>query len=204
MITVMLIDDHPIVRAGVRAVLDTATHVTVVGESASGEEGVAAAALLSPNVVLCDLRLGAGIDGIETTRRLRALPAPPAVLILTTYDRDVDILRAIEAGAAGYLLKDAPTVEILGALAAAAAGQTVLAPELARRAGALRHDPELTKRELEVLKLVARGDSNRDIARALFVSETTIKTHVAHILTKLGVVNRSHAAAVARERGLIE
>jgi len=204
--TVLLVDDHPIVRTGLRAVLEAAPGTRVVGEAASGEEAVAAAGLLRPDVVLCDLRLGEGIDGIETTARIRSTAGAPAVLILTTYDRDADILRAIEAGAAGYLLKDAPTATILAGIADAAAGRTVLAPELAHRVSARRADPEarLTGRETEVLALLAEGRSNREIARELFLSEATVKTHVAHVIAKLGADNRSRAVAVARERGLLE
>lgn len=204
--TVLLVDDHPIVRAGLRAVLDAAPSARVVGEAASGEEAVTAAGLLRPDVVLCDLRLGDGIDGIETTARIRAAEGAPEVLILTTSDRDADILRAIEAGAVGYLLKDATTATILSGIAAAAAGRTVLAPELAHRVSERRADPDarLTGRETEVLALLAEGRSNREIARGLFLSEATVKTHVAHVIAKLGADSRSRAVAVARERGLID
>ncbi|MBK0418311.1 response regulator transcription factor [Leucobacter sp. CSA1] len=203
-LSVLLVDDHPIVRAGLRTVLDSAVGARVVGEAATGEEAIEAADVLRPDVVLCDLRLGDGIDGIETTARLRELRSAPAVLILTTSDRDVDVLRAIEAGAAGYLLKDAPTGTILAGIADAAAGRTVIAPELRVRAERAAPAARLTERELEVLALLAEGRSNREIARRLFVSESTVKTHVVHLLAKLGADSRGRAAAVARERGLLE
>ncbi|UOR00897.1 response regulator transcription factor [Leucobacter allii] len=204
--TVLLVDDHPIVRAGLRAVLDAAPGARVVGEAASGEEAVTAAGLLRPDVVLCDLRLGAGIDGIETTARIRAAEGAPEVLILTTFDRDADILRAIEAGAAGYLMKDAPTATILAGIADAAAGRTVLAPGVLARVSACGAAPAtpLTGREREVLARLAEGASNREIARALFLSEATVKTHVAHVLAKLGAGSRSRAVALARDRGLLD
>lgn len=202
---VVLIDDHPVVRAGMRAVLDAQSDVTVIGEAATGEQGVAIAAALAPDVVLCDLRLGDGIDGIETTARLRALPEPPAVIILSTFDRDADIVRAIEAGAAGYLLKDAPTTRIVAALREASAGRFVTDPDLARRVNAVRRAPRvtLTARERDVLAHLAAGASNRDIARALFIAEATVKTHIVHILDKLDADSRGRAVSIARERGLL-
>jgi len=204
-LAVLLVDDHPVVRAGLRSVLSGDPGLRVVGEAGSGEEALAAAAELRPDVVLCDLRLGAGMDGIATTARLRALDPAPAVLILTTFDRDADILRAIEAGASGYLLKDAATEAILAGIRAAAEGRTVLAPELRRRVGEHREGAasRLTEREREVLALLSDGCSNREIARTLFISEATAKTHVAHVLEKLDVDSRSRAAAVARDRGLL-
>ena len=202
--TVLLVDDHPVVRSGLRAVLDTDT-VHVVGEAATGEEALTLAAHLHPDVVLCDLRLGAGIDGIQTTAALRALDPAPAVLILTTFDRDAEILGAIEAGAAGYLLKDADPEVIVDGIRRAAAGDTVLAPDLASRVlkGMRSPLPRLTDREIEVLRLLATGSANREIARALFVTEATVKSHIVHIFTKLDVDSRSRAIHVARETGLI-
>lgn len=203
--TVLLVDDHPIVRAGLRSVLESRAGIRVVGEAGSGEEAVPAAAVLQPDVVLCDLRLGDGIDGIATTLALRRLDPAPAVLMLTTFDRDGDILRAVEAGATGYLLKDAPTEAILAGIQNAAEGRTVFDAEVARRVQAQRENaaPRLTERERAVLLLVAEGRSNREIARHLFVSEATVKTHVAHVLAKLRVDSRSRAAAVARDRGML-
>lgn len=203
--TVLLVDDHPIVRAGLRAVLEADPETRVVGEASTGEEAVSAAAVLHPQVVLCDLRLGAGMDGIATTVALRRLAPAPAVLILTTFDLDGDILRAVEAGAAGYLLKDAPTPAILAGIRDAAAGRTVFDAEVSRRVQDHRSAPasRLTERELEVLALMAEGRSNREIARHLFVSEATVKTHVAHVLGKLEAESRSRAVAVARSHGLL-
>ena len=202
--TVLLVDDHPVVRSGLRAVLESDS-VHVVGEAATGEEAVALAAHLHPDVVLCDLRLGAGIDGVQTTAALRALEPAPAVLILTTFDRDAEILGAIEAGAAGYLLKDvAPDVIIEGILRAAG-GDMFLAPDLADRVlrGMRNPLPKLTEREVEVLRLLATGASNKEMARTLFVTEATVKSHIAHIFTKLNVDSRSRAIHLAQETGLI-
>ena len=207
--TVLLVDDHPVVRSGLRAVLESATAgadaVEVVGEAATGEEAIALAGHLRPDVVLCDLRLGAGIDGIRATAALRALDPAPAVLILTTFDRDAEILGAIEAGAAGYLLKDVAPEMIVEGIRRAARGDMVLAPELATRVlkGMRNPLPKLTEREVEVLRQLATGAANREIARTLFVSEATVKTHVAHILAKLGVDSRSRPIHLARETGLI-
>lgn len=204
-ITVLLVDDHPVVRSGLRAVLDSEDSVQVVGEAATGEEALALAAHLRPDVVLCDLRLGDGIDGIETTARLRQLHPAPVVLILTTFDRDAEILGAIEAGAAGYLLKDVNPGVILDGIRRAAAGETVLAPDLQSRVLKGMRDPlpRLTDRETEVLRLLSTGSSNREIAKTLFVSEATVKSHIAHICTKLGVDSRSKAVHLAHETGLI-
>lgn len=203
-ITVLLVDDHPVVRSGLRAVLD-ADDVQVAGEAATGEEAIELAQLLHPDVVLCDLRLGEGIDGIRTTAALRALTPAPAVLILTTFDRDAEIRGAIEAGAAGYLLKEVAPELIVDGIRRAAAGGMVLAPELATRLleGLRSPLPRLTDRETEVLRLLATGAANREIARTLFVTEATVKSHLAHIFTKLDVDSRSRAIHVAREAGLI-
>lgn len=205
MTTVLLVDDHPVVRSGLRAVLDTADAVRVVGEAATGEEAIDLAGHLHPDVVLCDLRLGSGIDGIRTTSALRALDPAPAVLILTTFDRDAEILGAIEAGAAGYLLKEVDPEVIVDGIRRAAAGDMVLAPELAARVlqGMRSPRPKLTGREIEVLRLLATGSTNREIARTLFVTEATVKSHLAHIFTKLDVDSRSRAIHVAQETGLI-
>lgn len=205
MTTVLIVDDHPVVRTGLRAVLEASGKVDVVGEASTGEEAVTLAAHLHPEVVLCDLRLGDGIDGIETTSRLRALAPSPAVLILTTFDRDADILGAIEAGAAGYLLKDVAPEVIVDAISRAGDGDLFLTPELTSRVlkGMRAPLPKLTERQVEVLKLLATGASNREIARTLFVTEATVKTHLAHIFTKLDVDSRSRAVHKARETGLI-
>lgn len=203
--TVLLVDDHPVVRSGLRAVLDTGEAVEVIGEAATGEEAITLAGHLHPDVVLCDLRLGTGIDGIETTAALRALDPAPAVLILTTFDRDAEILGAIEAGAAGYLLKNVAPDVIIDGIERAAAGDMVLAPDLASRVlrGIRNPLPRLTAREIEVLKLLATGSTNKEISRALFVTEATVKSHLNHIFTKLDVDTRSRAVHLAQETGLI-
>lgn len=205
MTTVLLVDDHPVVRSGLRAVIEAGDALTVVGEAATGEEAIVLAGHLRPDVVLCDLRLGSGIDGIRTTVALRALDPAPAVLILTTFDRDAEVLGAIEAGAAGYLLKDVDPEVIVQGIRRAAAGDMVLAPDLATRVlkGMRSPLPRLTDREIEVLRHLARGATNKEIARTLFVTEATVKSHLAHIFTKLDVDSRSRAIHVAQETGLI-
>jgi DNA-binding NarL/FixJ family response regulator len=205
-IRVVLVDDHPVVRSGLRAVLALEPAVDVIGEAASGEEAVALCDELHPDVVLCDLRLGEGLDGVATTAALRALQPAPAVIILTTYDTDHDIVRAVEAGAVGYLLKDVAPATIVASLHDAAAGRMVLAPEMAQRvlASVRTPRPRLTERELEVLRLVAAGASNQDVARALFLTAATVKSHLVHIYTKLEVDSRTRAVAKARELGMVE
>ncbi|MEU8006529.1 response regulator transcription factor [Catellatospora sp. NPDC049111] len=205
MITVLLVDDHPIVRAGLRATLEADPGLRVVGEASEGDEAVRLARELCPDVVLMDLQLGPGIDGAAATARVRELPEPPRVLVLTTYDSDADILRAIEAGAIGYLLKDAEPADLLRALRAAAAGETVLAPSVATRLVSRERAPgiSLTPREAQVLQLVAGGYSNSAIARRLFISEATVKSHLVQVFAKLGVDNRTAATAEGRRRGVI-
>lgn len=201
---VAIVDDHPVVRAGLRALLESAG-IDVVGEAASGEEALLLAERVRPQVVLCDLRLGAGLNGIETTARLTALEPTPAVVILSTYDRDSELLGAIEAGALGYVLKDEPPEKIVEAIRAAAAGQVHLAPELSTRVmqGLRSTRPRLTARELEVLRHAATGASNREIADELFVSEATVKTHLVHIFEKLDVSSRGQAVRTGRDLGLV-
>jgi DNA-binding NarL/FixJ family response regulator len=201
----LLVDDHPIVRAGLRALFTAEGGVEVVAEAATGEEAIALARHLNPDVVLCDLRLGEGMDGVETTRELRALESAPAVVILTTFDRDTEILGAVEAGAGGYLLKDAPPAEIVGANPTAAAGRLIFSPEHTARVVQVMRSPrvKLTDREFDVLRLLDTGASNREIAKQLFVTEATVKTHLVHIFDKLGVDGRSRAVAIARETGLL-
>lgn len=205
MTTVLLVDDHPIVRAGLRSLFVGRTDVEIVGEAATGEEAIVLAQHLHPDVVLCDLRLGEGMDGIQTTAALRALDRPPAVIILTTFDRDAEILGAIEAGAAGYLLKDVAPEMIAAAIHRAATGHTVLSSVLTARVVEVMRSPrvKLTERELEVLRLLDTGASNREIAKMLFVTEATVKTHLVHVFEKLGVSSRSRAIAAARESGIL-
>ncbi|MGV9776278.1 response regulator [Streptosporangium sp. NPDC003464] len=203
MIRLLLVDDHPVVRKGLRAVFDQAADMAVVGEAATGEEAVRLAP--GADVVLMDLRLGAGMSGAESTRLIGRLPRPPRVLVLTTYDTDGDIFTAIEAGAAGYLLKDAPTDNLLDAIRAVVRGETILAPPVAARLVTRMRSPQapLSPREVEIVALVADGLSNRQIARELFISEATVKSHLVHIYAKLEVDNRTGAVMAARRRGLL-
>lgn len=205
MIRVVLVDDHPVVRAGLRAVLEASGQVAVVADVPDGASALTATRTYAPDVVVTDLRLGAGMDGVELTTALLAEDPTRRVLLLTTYDTDADILRAIEAGAAGYLLKDVEPARLVESVEAAAHGETVLAPVVAQRLVWRLTQPTtaLTARELDVLRLAATGASNRQIARELFVSEATVKTHLAHAFDKLGADNRTAAVAVARNRGLL-
>ncbi|MBM6404447.1 response regulator transcription factor [Phycicoccus sp. CSK15P-2] len=206
MIRLLVVDDHPVVRAGMVAVLGEETDLEVVGEAGNGAEALAVAPRVEADVVLMDLRMPV-MDGAEATSRLRGLPQPPEVLVLTTYDTDADIVRAVEAGARGYLLKDAPTSVLTDAIRRAARGETVLAPPVAARlAERLRgpSGPELTGRETEVIALVARGLSNADIGRELFIGEATVKTHLVRAFAKLAVTDRTAAVAEAHRRGLID
>ncbi|MER7908421.1 MULTISPECIES: response regulator transcription factor [unclassified Streptomyces] len=203
-VRILLCDDHVVVRAGLLALLGSTPDIDVVGEAGSGEEAVALAAKLKPDVVLMDLQLGAGIDGVEATRRIA--PTGVHVLVLTTYDTDADITRAIEAGATGYLLKAERPEELFAAIHAAAQGRTALSPPVASRVmdrmrGAA--GPSLTDRERDILGQLGRGLGNREIARALFISEATVKTHLGRIYAKLGVDTRAGAVAVAKERRLL-
>ncbi|MFJ5709130.1 MULTISPECIES: response regulator transcription factor [unclassified Streptomyces] len=204
-IRLLLADDHPVVRAGLRAVLDTEPGLTVVGEAATAERAVELAAAGGVDVVLMDLQFGAGMHGSEATAAITAVPGGPRVLVLTTYDTDADILAAVEAGASGYLLKDAPPEELAAAVRTAAAGQSALAPAVAHRLMDRMRTPAeaLTKRELEVLQLVGEGLSNQQISKVLFLSQATVKSHLVHVFAKLGVDSRTAAVAAARERRLI-
>lgn len=204
-IRLLLADDHPVVRAGLRAVLDTEPDFAVVAEAATAEQAVGRAAAGGVDVVLMDLQFGPGMHGSEATAAISALPYAPRVLVLTTYDTDADILAAVEAGAAGYLLKDAPPEELAAAVRTAAAGRSALAPAVAHRLMDRMRMPSeaLTKRELEVLQLVGDGLSNLQISKELFLSQATVKSHLVHIYAKLGVDSRTSAVAAARSRRLI-
>ncbi|MGW7565625.1 response regulator [Streptomyces tendae] len=215
-VRILVCDDHVVVRAGLLALLDSAPGIEVVGEAGTGEEALALAARLAPDVVLMDLQLGAGIDGVETTRRLTTgtpttgtpttgTGRAPHVLVLTTYDTDADITRAIEAGATGYLLKAERPEELFAAIHAAAQGRTALSGPVAGRvmANLRKPRPALTDRERDILAQLATGLGNREIARALFISEATVKTHLRRIYDKLGVDTRAGAVAVAKEQRLL-
>jgi DNA-binding NarL/FixJ family response regulator len=205
-IRLLVVDDHPVVRAGMVAVLGEEDDFEVVGEAANGAEALGLVPRLRPDVVLMDLRMPV-MDGAEATARITAQPDPPQVLVLTTYDTDADIVRAVEAGARGYLLKDAPTDVLADAIRRAARGETVLAPPVAARlADRLRAParPELTGREVEVLALVARGLSNADIGKELFIGEATVKTHLIRAFAKLGVTDRTAAVTAAYASGVID
>ncbi len=203
-IRVLIVDDHPVVREGLHAVLSTDAALTVVGECGRGDDAVAQAERLRPDLVLMDLRLP-GLDGVEATRRIVAA-GTARVLILTTYDSDGDIVPALAAGASGYLLKDTPRPELLAGVRRAANGETVLAgPVAARLVSHLRQPtpPPLTPREAEVLHAIARGLSNPEIGRELFIGEATVKSHVTRIFDKLGVTDRTAAVTTAIARGIL-
>lgn len=205
MIRILLADDHPVVRAGLRAVLDAEADFEIVAEAATAERAVELAGAGGVDVVLMDLQFGAGMHGAEATQRISALPDAPHVLVLTTYDTDADILAAVEAGASGYLLKDAPPEELAAAVRTAASGRSALAPAIALRLMDRMRAPSesLSRRELEVLQLVREGLSNAEIASRLFLSQATVKSHLVHIYTKLGVDSRTAAVAQATRRGLL-
>ena len=202
MIRVVLVDDHPVVRSGLAGLLGGEPDIEVVGEASDGREGVELAAKLGPDVVLMDLRMPV-MDGVEATAAIVATQGP-RVLVLTTYDTDADILRAVEAGATGYLLKDTPRDALVDAVRAASRGETVLAPPLAAKLmRQVRSNDQLTAREVEVLSLVSRGMSNGDIAKELFIGEATVKTHLLHVFDKLGVSDRTAAVTTAMRAGIL-
>ncbi|MBM9839533.1 response regulator transcription factor [Rhodococcus hoagii] len=202
MISVLLVDDHLVVRAGLRALLDSQPDITVIGEADTGEDAVAMAADRSPDVVMMDLALGMGIDGVEAIRRIRAARPEQPVLVFTTYDTDADVVRALDAGAIGYLLKDSAPPDIFGAIRDAVAGRSVLSPPVASRVldRMRRPDQALTAREAELLSLLAEGLTNKELGKRLFISEATVKTHLAHIYAKLGVDSRAAAVSIALRR----
>ncbi|MEW1791706.1 MULTISPECIES: response regulator [Streptomyces] len=206
MIRVLLADDHPVVREGLRGMLSAEPDLTVVGEASSGPQAEALSAELGPDIVLMDLRMPGG-GGVESIGRMRAAGLPCRVIVLTTYETDTDILRAVEAGAAGYLLKDLTRAELADAVRAASRGETVLAPSVAARlVDQLRSRPDrprLSQRETAVLRLVAEGCTNAEIGRHLFIGESTVKTHLLRIFTKLGVTDRTAAVTNAMRHGLL-
>jgi DNA-binding NarL/FixJ family response regulator len=204
-IRIVLADDHPVVREGLRGMLAGQDDFAVIGEAENGDQAILLAEQLQPDVILMDLRMQ-GTDGVAAIKGIRARGLATHVLVVTTYDSDADIVRAVEAGAIGYLLKDAPRQELFRAVRAAASGETVLTPAVASRLlGRMRSPAEetLTEREIDVLRLVAGGSSNRQIGRALHISEATVKTHLVHIFTKLDVSDRTAAVIAAMARGIL-
>ncbi|GAA5771994.1 transcriptional regulatory protein LiaR [Streptosporangium roseum] len=205
MIRLLIVDDHPIVRDGLRAAFEAEPDINVAGEAANGREGIERAAALKVDIVLMDLRMPE-MGGVSAITALRHSHPHIKALVLTTFDGDSDVLPAIEAGATGYLLKDAPTDELLRAVRAAAAGEPVLSPSIAGRLmGQVRRPVKaaLSNRELQVLALVADGATNRQAAAKLFISEASIKTHLLHIYDKLGVRDRAAAVGEGYRRGLL-
>lgn len=207
---ILIVDDHPIVRSGLAGILSAEDDFEIVGEAGNGDDAVRLAAGLKPDVVLMDLHMP-GLDGVGATKQiLGAAPAPSdtktKVLVLTTYDTDADILRAIEAGATGYLLKAIPHHDLVNGIRAAARGETVLAPTVATRlVGSVRTTAErLTPRETQVLALVAEGLSNAEVANRLYIGEGTVKTHLVRVFNKLGVTDRTGAVTEARRRGYLK
>ena len=214
MIRVLLVDDHALMRAGFRAILEAAGDISVAGEATNGEDAVAAASTLRPDVICMDVQMPV-MDGLEATRRIVADPAiDSAVIVVTTFDRDEYLFAALDAGASGFLLKNAGADELIAAVRVVAAGDALLAPEVTRRvigrfaAGSApiprpwTPADSLTEREAEVLRLVAQARSNGEIARELFIGEATVKTHVSNLLQKLGARDRVHAAVLAHQHGL--
>ena len=203
-IRVLIADDHPVVRSGLAGMLAVEPDVEVVGEAADGAAAVSMARSLTPDLVLMDLRMPV-LDGAAATAQITEDLPDVHVLILTTYETDTDILRAVEAGATGYLLKDTPRDQLVAGVRAAARGESALSPSVARRlVQQLRGDADrLTARELEVLSGVARGLSNAAIGRELYITEATVKTHLLRVFGKLGVDDRTHAVTVAIQRGIL-
>jgi DNA-binding NarL/FixJ family response regulator len=203
MIRVLLVDDHPVVRTGLRGMLQVEPGIEVVSEASSAAEAVAAAQRHEPDVILMDLRMP-GTDGAEATSLVLAERPQCRVVILTTYDNDADILRAVEAGAIGYVLKDATRQELVHAVRSAGNGGTPLAPSVAAKLMSRLHAPTtLSPREVEVLRLVSTGNTNAEIGRALYISEATVKTHLLRAFGKLGVSDRTAAVTAALKRGIL-
>ncbi|CAM3309934.1 response regulator [Stackebrandtia soli] len=204
-IRILIVDDHPVVRDGFRGMFAADSDFEVLGEAADGAEAVERARTLRPDVILMDLRMPT-MDGVSAIRELGRLGVPSKVLVLTTFDTDKDVRPAIEAGATGYLLKDTGRDELIRAVRAAARGETILSPSVATRLVSQVRAPAdtLSAREIEILELIARGATNREAAKRLFISEATVKTHLLHIYTKLGVNDRAAAVATGFRRGLLD
>jgi len=204
-IRIVLVDDHPVVREGLRGMLTGQPDFELVGEANDGVEAVDLAHRLKPDVLLMDLQMP-GMDGVTAIEQIKAQRAEAQILVLTTFDRDAHIVRAIEAGATGYLLKDAPREDLFRAVRAAARGESVLAPAVAARLMTQVRTPQeesLTAREIEVLEWVSKGHTNKQVGKALHISEATVKTHLIHIFGKLGVDDRTAAVTAALERGIL-
>jgi DNA-binding NarL/FixJ family response regulator len=202
---ILLIDDHPVVREGLSGMLTGQPDFEVVGQGSDGAQAVTLNDELRPDVILMDLRMP-GMDGVTAIREIKAALPKTNILVLTTYDSDVDIVRAVEAGATGYLLKDTPREELFRAVRSAAKGESVLAPTVAARLMTRMRAPaeeNLTAREIEVLELVSKGNSNKQVARSLHISTATVKTHLIHIFDKLGVKDRTSAVTAALEKGIL-
>lgn len=213
MIRILLVDDQQLVRSGFRMMLDAESDVVVVGEASDGHEAVRAVKLDPPDLVLMDVQMP-GMDGLEATKQITALPDPPRVLILTTFERDDYVFTALRNGASGFILKNAPPEHLLDAVRTVAAGEALLAPSVTRRIveefarrpaapAAAAEVADLTERELDVLRLLARGKSNAEIAEELFVGEATVKTHVSNVFMKLGIRDRVQAVVFAYENGVV-
>jgi DNA-binding NarL/FixJ family response regulator len=203
---VLLVDDHPVVREGLRGMINAEDDLTVVGVAGSGAEAIALAESLCPDVILMDLRMP-DVDGVTATERILAASPSIRIVVVTTYESDADILRAVEAGAAGYLLKDASRQELADAVRDAARGKTVLAPSVADRLVQFVRQPAavtLSSREVEVLGLVSKGNTNADIGRLLHISEATVKTHLLRAFNKLDVSDRTAAVTTAMALGLLD
>lgn len=204
-IRILLVDDHPVVRAGIEGILTSQDDMEVIGEAGDGAEAIRLSQTLQPDVILMDLRMP-GTDGVTAIKAITKQAAPPYILVLTTYDTDADIVRAIEAGATGYLLKDTPREDFFTAVRNVAQGQSVLTPVVASRLMERMRAPaeeQLSSREIEVLTLVSRGHDNKAIAKQLHISTATVKTHLIHIYGKLGVNDRTAAVTTALEKGIL-
>lgn len=204
-IRVLLVDDHPVVRAGIEGILNSQTDIEVVGEASDGIEAICLNQTLQPDVILMDLQMPK-MDGVTAIKAIHEQANPPHILVLTTYDTDADIVQAIQAGATGYLLKDTPREDFFAAVRRVAQGESVLTPVVASRLMAHMRAPaeeQLSSREIEVLTLVSQGHNNKDIAKQLHISTATVKTHLIHIYGKLGVSDRTAAVTTALEKGIL-
>lgn len=204
-IRVLLVDDHPVVRAGIEGILNSQPDIAVVGEASDGMEAICLNQTLQPDVILMDLQMPK-MDGVTAIKAITEQANPPYILVLTTYDTDADIVRAIQAGATGYLLKDTPREDFFAAVRQVGQGASVLTPVVASRLMAHMRAPaeeQLSGREIEVLTLVAQGHSNKEIAKQLHISTATVKTHLIHIYGKLGVSDRTAAVTTALEKGIL-